>query len=57
MLTFISENIATVIISLILIAIAAGINIKLLRDKKNGKPSCGCGCENCPMSGICHSGK
>jgi hypothetical protein len=29
----------------------------MIRDKKAGKSSCGCGCANCAMAGKCHSGK
>ena len=47
---------ATVIISLILIAIVACIVFKMIKDKKAGKSSCGCGCSSCPMSGSCHKG-
>ncbi|MCR4719155.1 MAG: FeoB-associated Cys-rich membrane protein [Firmicutes bacterium] len=45
---------ATIIISLVLLAIVAGIVVKMAKDKKAGKSSCGCGCANCPMSGACH---
>ena len=45
---------ATVIISLILIAIVVSIIAKLKNDKKAGKSSCGCGCSSCPMSAECH---
>lgn len=45
---------ATVIISLALLAIVAGIITKMAKDKKAGKSSCGCGCSNCPMSSECH---
>ena len=45
---------ATVIISLVLLAIVAGIITKMVKDKKAGKSSCGCGCSNCPMSSDCH---
>lgn len=47
---------ATVIISLVLLAIVAGIVTKMVKDKKAGKSSCGCGCGcgSCPMSGECH---
>ena len=31
--------------------------ISMIRDKKAGKSSCGCGCANCAMAGKCHSGK
>ena len=45
---------ATVIISLVLLAIVAGIITKMAKDKKSGKSSCDCGCISCPMSGECH---
>ena len=45
---------ATVIISLVLLAIVAGIVTKMVKDEKAGKSSCGCGCGSCPMSGECH---
>lgn len=54
MLEWISQNLATIIIALIIVVIVAGIVIKMMRDKKSGKTSCGCGCENCPSSSICH---
>lgn len=57
MLAWIYENIATIIISAILIAVVAAIIIGMVRNKKKGKSSCGCGCANCPMSGSCHSKK
>ena len=45
---------ATVIISLVLAAIVAGIIVKMIKNKKEGKSSCGCGCGSCPMSSECH---
>lgn len=57
MLTWISENIATIIICMILLAIIAAVIGKMVRDKKKGKSSCGCGCANCAMNGSCHSKK
>lgn len=57
MLTWISENIATIIICAVLIAVVAAVIGKMVRDKKKGKSSCGCGCANCAMNGSCHSGK
>lgn len=57
MLTWISENIATIIICAALVAVVAAIITVMIRDKKKGKSSCGCGCANCPMNGSCHSGK
>ncbi|MDE6149384.1 MAG: FeoB-associated Cys-rich membrane protein [Ruminococcus sp.] len=53
-MSFIIENIGTIIIGLIVFVLIAGIVIKLVKDKRKGKTSCGCGCSNCPSSGICH---
>lgn len=54
MLTWISENMATIIICAVLLLIVAAILARLIRDKKKGRSSCGCGCANCPMNGSCH---
>ena len=50
-----TENLGTIVVSLVLIAIVALIVVKMIRDKKKGKSSCGCGCANCAMRGSCHS--
>ncbi len=57
MLNWLIQNIATIIISLVLAVICALIILKMRKDKKEGKTSCGCGCENCAMSGSCHPQK
>lgn len=57
MLTWISENIATIIICAVLFATVAAVIIGMVRGKKKGKTSCGCGCANCAMNGTCHSKK
>lgn len=45
---------STVIISLLLVAIVTAIVVKMVKNKKAGKSSCGCGCGSCPMSSECH---
>lgn len=55
MLQWLWANLATILICLALIAIVAAIIIGMVRDKKSGKSSCGCGCENCAMSAACHA--
>lgn len=50
-----TENLGTIVVSLVLIAIVALIVGKMIRDKKKGKSSCGCGYANCAMRGSCHS--
>jgi hypothetical protein len=55
MLTWIAENIATIIISAIILTAVALIIAKMVRDKKNENicNSCGYGCEGCPAySGV-----
>ncbi len=54
MLAWLCENMATVIIAAALIAAVAGILVKMIRDKRQGKSSCGCGCSSCAMKGSCH---
>ncbi len=57
MLAWLSENWATVLICAVLIAIVAAIVVSMIRNRKKGKSSCGCGCANCPMNGSCHTKK
>ncbi len=55
MLEFIINNLATIIISLILIAILALVIRKIVRDRKKGTTcSCGSDCGCCSGSSICH---
>lgn len=44
MFAWIAENLATIIICLVLAVIVAAIIIGLVRNKKKGKSSCGCNC-------------
>lgn len=57
MWAWISGNIGTIVICAILIAVVVAIIASMIRNKKNGKSSCGCGCADCPMSGSCHPKK
>ena len=52
---FISENIGTIAVLLIVAAVVGLIIYKMAKDKKAGKSACGCKCSGCPNSGICHS--
>lgn len=54
MFNWLIENLATIIVSLILAGIIAAVIMKLIKNKKNGKSSCGCGCKGCSMRGKCH---
>lgn len=55
MLTWLAENVATIVVCIILIGIVAAIIYKLITDKKKGKSSCGGGCSGCVMRESCHS--
>lgn len=57
MLAWICGNISTIVVCVVLLAVVALIIAGMVREKKKGKSSCGCGCANCPMSGSCHQKK
>ncbi len=57
MLTWFVENMATIIISAVLIIVAVAVIASMVRDKRKGKSSCGCGCQGCAMRGACHPGE
>lgn len=54
MVEFLTANLGTIVVGAVLLAIVALIIVNMVKDKKKGKNSCGCGCSNCPSSGICH---
>ena len=54
MLNWITANLSTIVVSAILLAIVTLISLYLIRQKKQGKSSCGSGCANCAMHGQCH---
>ena len=53
MFTWIMENMATIIISAILVIMVAAVIISMVRNKRKGKSSCGCGCANCSAGSGC----
>ena len=61
MLIWLMENMATIIISAVLVFVVAAIIVNMIRGKRKGKSSCGCA--NCPagsscaMNGACHPAK
>ena len=55
MFAWLSANIGTILIVLVLLAIVTLIIVKLRKDKKKGVSSCGGNCAHCAMSGSCHS--
>lgn len=57
MLTWIMGNMATIIISGVLMIMVMAVIASMIRSKKKGKSSCGCGCAGCAMNGACHPKK
>ena len=53
MLSWLTANLGTILISAVLLAIVILIVVYLLRQKKAGKSSCGAGCAHCAMHGQC----
>ncbi len=54
MTEWLTANLGTIIVSVVLIAIVSLIISDMVKKKKQGKTSCGCGCANCAMKGACH---
>ena len=56
MLTFILANGGTILVAALLLAVVFLIVCSIIKDRKRGKSSCGCGggCGHCASSGICH---
>ena len=54
MLEWIRGNIGTIIVLFIVAAVVAAVIIKMVRDRKQGKSSCGCNCAECALHGECH---
>ena len=57
MLTWLMENMATIIISAVLVLVVAAIIVSMVRSKRKGKSACGCGYAGCAMNGACHPAK
>ncbi len=57
MLTWITNNIGTIITCAVLALIVGAVIVSMIRKKRKGKSVvCNCGsCSSCPMSGQCHS--
>lgn len=57
MFTWVLNNISTIIICAVLAAVVIMIVMSMVKNKKQGNSSCGCGCKNCAMQNSCHSKK
>lgn len=52
MLAWFVNHAATILISIAVLAVVVLIVAGMVKNKKKGKTSCGCG--NCPMGEACH---
>ncbi len=53
-MTWLGENIGTIIVIAVLVLIVGLIIRGMIKNKKSGKSSCGCGCSECAMKDKCH---
>ncbi|MBP5264964.1 MAG: FeoB-associated Cys-rich membrane protein [Lachnospiraceae bacterium] len=53
-MSWITQNLGTIIICLFLVAVIGGILYNMIKNKKKGMSSCGCNCSCCPAGGACH---
>ena len=54
MLAWLSANIGTIVVALILMAVVAVVIFVMIRDRKKGVSNCGGNCANCKV-GCSHS--
>ena len=57
MIAWITANIGTILVTLVLILMVAGIIRSMIKDKKQGKSSCGGNCAHCKMCAGCRPAK
>ena len=50
MLSFIAENLATILVGAVVLVIVTAVFVKLIRDKRQHKSSCS-GCSGCSCGG------
>ena len=56
-LTWFANNSGTIVVVVILALVVAGILFKMIRDRKQGRSSCGCNCAQCGMGSACRQNK
>lgn len=57
-MAWLTENIGSIVVLAALLAVAALIVFGIIRSRKKGKPSCGCGCDgNCGSCPMANNGK
>jgi len=54
MFEWLYSNLANILIIGAVLGIVTLVVVSMIRDKRAGKSSCGCGCAHCAMAGKCH---
>lgn len=54
MLAWLTQNLATIVVCAVLLLVTALIIVKIVRDRKQGKNSCGANCAHCANACSCH---
>ena len=54
MLPWLQNNAGTLAVGAVVAAILIALTVKLIRDRRQGKSSCGCGCSECALKNQCH---
>ena len=54
MAAFLHSYAITIVVGLVLALIVFLAIRHLVKNKREGKSSCGCGCQGCPRAGYCH---
>ena len=54
MWSWLQDNIGTIVVCALLAVALGAIAVKMIKDRMQGRSSCGCGCSNCAMQGKCH---
>lgn len=57
MLAWVQQNWGNIVILGVIALILSLIVLSHVRKKRRGESTCGCGCTQCAMKGICHSEK
>lgn len=57
MLTWLAENLSTILVLAVLIGTVGLIVSHMVRSKKKGRSPCGCNCGGCDLCDICHRSK
>ncbi|MDP3448675.1 MAG: FeoB-associated Cys-rich membrane protein [Eubacteriales bacterium] len=55
MMNWLSNNWASLVVGLVVAAVVLAAIVKMIRDKKQNKSTCGCSCSGCAGASSCHN--